>query len=138
MQDIIDVTAAVIVRDGRVLLVRRGPGERLAGWWEFPGGKMRPGETPRSCLERELGEELGLEASAGEVIAVREHAHDGRRIRLTAMHTEITRGDPVLTCHDRVEWALPEELERYRLLPADMTMVPEVRRLISRGESGPV
>ena len=52
MDETIDVTAAVIVREGRVLIVRRGPGERHAGFWEFPGGKIRPGETPQACLER--------------------------------------------------------------------------------------
>lgn len=133
MNDFTEVTAAVIVRGGRVLLVRRGPGERHAGFWEFPGGKMRPKETQQSCLERELREELGLEAAAGEVIAVSEHAYDHASIRLTAMLVRIGDGEPSLVCHDRAEWVAPEELRGYRLSPADLPIAERVRELLGGG-----
>lgn len=135
-EEIIEVTAGVIVRDGRVLVVRRGPGERLGGWWEFPGGKVRPGETLQACLVRELREELGIDVSVGEVVAVRMHFFDRRRIRLTAIAARITGGEPSLTCHDRAEWALPGELEGYRLLPIDLMIVPRVQTLVARGGGG--
>ena len=57
----IEVTAAIIIKSGRVLIGRRRPGKHLAGYWEFPGGKMESGETPESCLKREIFEEMGLE-----------------------------------------------------------------------------
>jgi 8-oxo-dGTP diphosphatase len=56
------VTAAVIEREGQVLIARRGEGRALAGKWEFPGGKIEPGETPEQCLVREVREEFGIEA----------------------------------------------------------------------------
>lgn len=62
------VAAAIIYRDGNILITRRAPGEKLAGMWEFPGGKFEPGETPQSCIIRELREELGVESDAGEIL----------------------------------------------------------------------
>ena len=59
------VTAAVIEREGRVLVARRRGGDRFAGLWEFPGGKIEPGEAPRDCLRREILEELGLDVEVG-------------------------------------------------------------------------
>jgi mutator protein MutT len=63
------VTAAIIRRNGSVLLARRSSGEKLAGFWEFPGGKVEDGETPEECLARELDEELGIQARIGRKCA---------------------------------------------------------------------
>ncbi len=127
MEETIDVTAAVIVREGRVLIVRRGPGERHAGFWEFPGGKIRPGETPQACLERELREELGIWTRAGEIFAVSEHRYDHGTVRLIAISTEIESGDVALSVHDRAEWARIEALGAYELLPADLPIAEKLR-----------
>lgn len=62
------VTAAVIEKDGRVLIAQRKTGDALAGKWEFPGGKLEPGETPEACLRRELREEFGVETEIGDFI----------------------------------------------------------------------
>jgi len=62
------VAAAIIIRDRCVLLTRRGPDEKLAGYWEFPGGKVEDGESLDACLERELQEELGVQSCAGDVL----------------------------------------------------------------------
>jgi len=126
MEEIIDVTAAVIVRDGRVLIVRRGPGERHAGFWEFPGGKIGPGETPQACLERELKEELGIWTRAGEIFAVSEYEYDHGTVRLIAISTEIESGDITLSVHDRAEWAPVGALESYQFLPADMPIAAKL------------
>ena len=64
-----DVTAAVIVQDEKVLITRRAVNEKHAGWWEFPGGKVEDGESPKACLKRELMEELGVEARIGGLLA---------------------------------------------------------------------
>lgn len=61
-----DVTAAIIIENNKVLLTRRAPGEKHAGWWEFPGGKVEPGEPPENCLRRELREELEIDAAIGK------------------------------------------------------------------------
>jgi len=71
------VAAAVIVEDTRVLLTQRKPGTHLAGAWEFPGGKVEPGEDPRAALVRELDEELGIEVSVGEIVEVTFHRYAG-------------------------------------------------------------
>ena len=74
MSEIQQVAAAIIVDEGFVLVARRAPGQKMAGFWEFPGGKIEPGETLESCIERELAEELGLVGEARDVVATNVHA----------------------------------------------------------------
>ncbi len=123
------VTAAVIREKGRILITRRSPGQTMAGFWEFPGGKIEADETPQRCLERELKEELGIDTEAGAVIMESPWHYDGGAITLLAIETEITGGELRLTVHDRVQWAAPEELETFRLSPAD---IPVARLLAGR------
>lgn len=66
------VAAAIVFDDGKVLVTRRAAGQKLAGFWEFPGGKLEPGEDVQSCIVRELQEELGVASTAGEVLTVSE------------------------------------------------------------------
>lgn len=129
MERSIDVTAAVIVREGGVLIVRRGPGERHAGFWEFPGGKIRPGETPQTCLERELEEELGVRASAGEIFAVSEHRYDHGTVRLIAIVTGIEDGAMTLSVHDEARWVPVERLDSFELLPADLPIAAKLKTM---------
>ena len=77
-----DVAAAMFEKDGLLLLMRRAPGEKFEGRWEFPGGKIEPGESPEECLRRELFEELGIEASIGPFFAENIYDYPGGRIRL--------------------------------------------------------
>lgn len=123
------VTAAVIRKKGRILITRRSPGQTMGGFWEFPGGKIEVDETPQRCLERELKEELGIDTKAGAVITESPWYYDGGAITLLAIETEITGGELRLTVHDRIQWAAPEELERFRLSPAD---IPVARLLADR------
>lgn len=123
------VTAAVIFKDGYVLATRRGPGQSLAGNWEFPGGKVEPGETLAQCLARELKEELGLDVSVGDVIAESEYQYDHGAIRLIALKTEIVAGTLSLTVHDRAEWVLPSRLEELQLAPADIPIARVLRKM---------
>lgn len=76
------VTAAIIFQNNHVLLTRRKNGQKLEGYWEFPGGKMEKDETPRGCLERELFEELGVDATAGKIIAESIYEYDHGAIKL--------------------------------------------------------
>ena len=76
------VTAGILVKDDRVLLARRPAGDRLAGHWELPGGKVEVGETSEECLTRELAEELSIEVSAGSLFADSIHRHPDVTIRL--------------------------------------------------------
>lgn len=115
------VTAAVISRaDGAVLLARRGPGRSNAGLWEFPGGKLEPGETPEACLARELREELGVSVVVGGYIASGQALAGGRPIELRGYHARIVAGRLRPAEHDALAWVLPADLPRYPMPPADL------------------
>ncbi len=114
------VAAAIVIRDGRVLLARRRAGESNAGFWEFPGGTVRNGETPQQALERELFEELGVRARAGPVVARSEYRYPDGAIMLVAVQAELESGEFTLSDHDLAEWAPLERLLEYRLSPADV------------------
>ncbi|MBI9085368.1 MAG: (deoxy)nucleoside triphosphate pyrophosphohydrolase [Desulfobacterales bacterium] len=120
------VTAAIIWNGEKVLISRRMPGQRMAGYWEFPGGKIEAGESPQACLERELMEEFGITAKAGDQIAESVYRYDHGTIRLVALSTEILAGEPELTVHDRIAWVLPEDLLDYKLAPADVPIAEKI------------
>jgi len=122
-----DVTAAVIYNDGKVLLTRRASGEKHAGWWEFPGGKIEDGETPEHCLQRELMEELGITAVIGALVAESIFAYDAGAIRLLAYQTEIISGQLTLRVHDEYRWVDASKLCTFRLLPADKPIAEKLR-----------
>ncbi len=114
------VAAAIIIKNKCVLLTRRKPGERLAGYWEFPGGKLEERETPQKCLERELLEELGIKARAGEIIAESEYHYDHGAFKLLALLTTIEEKNLTLKVHDRAEWVPLHSLLNYKLAAADI------------------
>ena len=124
------VTAAIIVSDGRVLIARRGPNEKLAGWWEFPGGKLEAGETLQECLRRELYEELGVRTVVNEIIAESVFEYEHGEIHLVALKTHIVEGEIVLTVHDSYEWVKPERLLSYSLAPADIPIAEYLLKLL--------
>ena len=95
------VTAAIIIRDQKVLLTRRGPSEKLAGYWEFPGGKVEDGEALQECLGRELFEELGVAAVIGEVMAESEYHYDHGSFLLVGMYANLLSDGITLTVHDK-------------------------------------
>lgn len=119
------VVTAGILRDleGRVLVARRGPGEKLAGKWEFPGGKQEPNETLQQCLERELHEELGIRVCAGNVIATSDYVYDHGSIRLVALDVNWLSGAMQLRVHDKVAWLQPPDIAGLDLAPADIPIV---------------
>jgi len=114
------VTAAIIYRGGKVLLARRASGEKQAGYWEFPGGKLEPGETLAACLCREIAEELNVEISVGAILATSDHRYEHGAIHLVAMKAAIVSGRLCPTVHDQLCWVPVEELLQYRLSPADI------------------
>lgn len=123
----IQVAAAVIRHEGRILLARRAPGKKLAGLWEFPGGKLEKDETPEECLCREIREELGLDVNVGREIARVVHAYEFGTVELIAL--ACTCDEPLIcesTDHDRWEWVEPTRLLDYELTPPD---VPIAKRL---------
>ncbi len=127
------VTAAIVLREDSVLLARRAPGQKLAGMWEFPGGKVEGDESLPACLARELLEELGIAVSVGEVIAESIYKYGHGEICLVAMRTSIVAGEITPTVHDRVEWVRLRELLQHSLAPADVPIAEAL--LATRNES---
>jgi 8-oxo-dGTP diphosphatase len=119
------VTAAVIIEEGRLFIARRGPEESLAGLWELPGGKIEPGESPQECLERELAEELGMEARVGAIVARTVYHYDHGSFEMLALHTERLSGF-ALTVHDRFAWSSHEHINQYPLAPADVELLTQL------------
>lgn len=116
----LQVAAAIITRaDGAVLLARRAPGRTHAGLWEFPGGKLEPGETPQECLARELREELGVEVEVGAYVA----SGAAGPVILLGYRARIVAGQLALTDHDAVAWVQPADLAAYAMPPADLPVV---------------
>ena len=116
------VVAAIIERNGRLLVARRLQGTHLAGRWEFPGGKVEADETHEASLRRELLEELGVSATVGDEIVVTEHAYPERRVRLHFRRCEID-GEPRPLLGQEIRWVLPAELGTLELPEADAELV---------------
>ena len=121
------VVAALIERVGRFLIARRPPGSWMEGYWEFPGGKVEPGEDPRRALERELREELGLEVEAGDPFEVLFHAYPERTVLLLFFRTSSPSTDPEPRLGQELHWATPEEMAELPFLPADAPAIEKLR-----------
>lgn len=123
------VVAAVIVRDGRVLLTRRLEGQHLAGLWEFPGGKLEGGESPEEALVRECREECGIEVEVGEIVDVTYHRYPEKDVLLLFYRCELRAGEVRhLQVADHA-WVAPSELDEYPLPPADERVIARIRAL---------
>lgn len=119
----VDVAAAIIEKDGKVLAARRAPGRHLAGLWEFPGGKVEERETPEACLFRELEEELAVTVAVGDLVAENIHDYGTKRVRLLAYSARIVEGKPSLRDHDALLWLEPRNLRSINWAPADIPLV---------------
>jgi mutator protein MutT len=123
----IPVLAAVIERDGRVLITRRLEGSHLSGYWEFPGGKCDPGETHEACLARELREELGVQARIGPELLVTEHAYPEKTVRLHFRRCEID-GEPRPLLNQQMRWVSRDELRALSFPEADRALIEMLTR----------
>ncbi|GAB4520123.1 MAG: A/G-specific adenine glycosylase [Anaerolineae bacterium] len=124
------VTAAIIWRDGQVLIAQRPTDAMLGGLWEFPGGKQEPGEALEACLRREIAEELGIEIEVNEPLPAIEHAYSHFRITLHPFHCRIVAGEPRAIGCTAWRWVRPSELGQFALSAAD-------RRIVARLEDHP-
>ncbi len=132
MKKQINVVGAVIVRDGAVLCAQRGPGA-LADMWEFPGGKIEPGETPRAALEREIAEELLCDVTVGEEVTSTTYEYDFGVVTLTTFYCRLVAGEPHLTEHAQVVWLAPDDLMTLDWAPADIPAVELLMKDLPRG-----
>jgi 8-oxo-dGTP diphosphatase len=119
-----DVVAAVIERDGRVLICQRNRGSRHALKWEFPGGKVEEGESPPAALQRELKEELEIDARIGDEIHRQSVRYgNGPAIRLLFYRVTEFSGEPVNTEFEQIVWARRDELRDYDFLEGDLEFI---------------
>lgn len=119
----IDVAAALVVRNGRLLIARRSAGSHLAGLWEFPGGKREPGESWEDCLRRELAEELGVTAAVGELVDEITFAYPEKTVRLRFFLARLVSGEPrPLDCAE-VKWVGRADLAGHAFPPADAALI---------------
>lgn len=119
----IKVVAAVICRGDEILICRRPEGKNLAGFYEFPGGKVEKGETERQALVRECMEELNLTLSVGEKITAVKHDYGGYLVEITFFNCAICAGQLIPLEHSDVRWVKRSELKNYSFCPADNSLI---------------
>lgn len=117
------VAAAIILKDGKLLICRRGPGGSCANLWEFPGGKLEPGEDAAAAAVRECREELGVELRLGELYAVCSYRYPDKEVALSFFLAELVSGQPRRTVHQELRWVAPEELRGFEFCPADVEIL---------------
>jgi 8-oxo-dGTP diphosphatase len=123
----ITVVGAVITKDGLVMCAQRGPEGNLPGMWEFPGGKVEPGETKEAALQREIAEELGCTIGVGDEIATTTHVYEFGEVTLTTFYCVLVDGTPKLSEHAALRWLPVDELDSLLWAPADVPAVNQIQ-----------
>ena len=123
---------ALVDTDGRVLLARRPEGKSMAGLWEFPGGKVEPGETPEAALIRELAEELGIdvEASCLAPLTFASHGYESFHLLMPLYVCRRWAGTPTAREGQELAWVAPLRLGQYPMPPADTPLIPMLQDLL--------
>ena len=128
--------ACIAVRGGRVLIAHRNPSGQMGGRWEFPGGKLEPGESTSAAIVREMSEEFGVTVEPLGKITESEFMHNGKRVSLQAFHVRFPhsgkRPDPEfsLTEHTGYVWVLPEEIPGLHFVDSDLQIYPAVKEYV--------
>jgi 8-oxo-dGTP diphosphatase len=123
------LVVAGLIRDaqGRILLTKRRPDQALPNFWEFPGGKLEPGESPTAALHRELREEIGVTVELGAVWEALFHAYPDFDLLMLVYPCRIVEGEPRPLEVAAAEWTTVDELSTYDILPADLPLVERLR-----------
>jgi mutator protein MutT len=124
---VIEVAAGLLFRKGHLLITQRRPNDHLGGLWEFPGGKLEPGETFEVCLQRELREELGIEIQPGELLHALTHPYPEKTVHLRFYCCTCPAGEPqAIGCH-ALAWVKLDELGEYAFPAADQQVLSLLR-----------
>lgn len=127
----IKVVAAVIIHENRVFATQRGYGEFKDGW-EFPGGKIEPGETPQEALIREIKEELDTEIEVGDLLDLVEYDYPKFHLSMNCFLCTVKSGKLVLKEHEAAKWLTEENLDHLEWLPADRGLLPKIKEQMRR------
>lgn len=122
----IEVVAAIIIHDGRVFATQRGYGE-WQDWWEFPGGKIEPGEEPQVALQREIREELASEIAVGALLTTVEYDYPAFHLTMHCYLSTVLSGELSLLEHEDARWLTMSELSSVKWLPADVGILPLIK-----------
>ena len=125
------VAAALFDAERRVLIAERPAGKHMAGWWEFPGGKVAAGETDAAALKRELREELGVEVRPDYEVMQLQHDYPDRVVDLVLWHATLEGGAPRGLGGQQLKWVECQTLGNQRLLPADQPFIAALQLLSS-------
>ena len=126
---IVNVSAAAIVQDNKVLATRRGYGA-YKDWWEFPGGKLEDGESPEAALIREIREELNVEISIGKLLRTVEYDYPGFHLVMHCFLCSISSGVLTLNEHEDARWLSVSELGSVAWLPADLLLLEDLQKCL--------
>jgi mutator protein MutT len=124
---VIEVVAAVIRRDGKILITQRLDDVHLARLWEFPGGKVEAGESLEAALQREIREELGIDVAVGDEFYAVAHDYPGKSVRLHFFNCVIKDSEPAALGVADLQWVLPAELLQFEFPPADAELIEKLR-----------
>lgn len=124
---IIEVSAGLVFRSGKLLITQRHAAAHLGGLWEFPGGKREPGETFEQCLGRELREELGVEVVVGELFDTVEHAYPERTVLLKFFLCQLPQGEPQPLDCAAVKWVTHDGLAAHEFPAADAFLLQRLQ-----------
>ncbi len=129
MKTLLVVAVALIDTEGRVLLAQRPPGKSLAGLWEFPGGKVEPGEIPEAALIRELHEELGIETKSSCLapLTFASHSYEDFHLLMPLFACRRWQGIPTPREGQTLAWVRARDLRDYPMPPADVPLIPILR-----------
>lgn len=130
----IEVVCAVLEDGtGRFLACLRPQGKHLEGLWEFPGGKIDPGESPEAALIREISEELAIDIEVDKALQAVVCSYGVKRIRLHPFRCRILRGEPHPLEHERIQWCAPEDFDNLSWAEADLPILAEIRTALAAG-----
>ena len=132
LRTVLVVAVALIDVDGRVLIAKRPEGKQLAGLWEFPGGKVEPGETPEQCLIRELDEELGIKVAQACLapFVFASHTYDDFHLLMPLYVCRRFEGTAQGREGQAIKWVRPKALRDYPMPPADEPLIPFLMDLL--------
>ncbi len=131
----VQVTAAIIQHPDRALanryLIARKRIGKLAGMWEFPGGKIEPGESPEECLQREIFEEFGIKITIDQYLTTSCYTYPHISIELIGFLATYREGELMLSDHDQIQWVTLSEMDNYSFAPADIPLIVALQKACS-------